>query len=148
MSYDKDDKDKEPKMGDFNTFYKYEPKGNYGHGNTIVGATDNNGNTIITQQTAVGFNAKAGPNSIAIGAFAGAGSDLFHLLQKLEHETASRNNEDEVKVVNELTEELKSQEPDRNRIKVLWATINTFKWVGEVAVLIHEIAQLIQSHLK
>lgn len=44
-----------------------------GNRNTIVGATDGNGNTIINQPgTAIGNGAQAGPNGIAIGAHAGA----------------------------------------------------------------------------
>src|ERR1035437_6149883 len=46
-----------------------------GDGSVIIGATDANGNTIINQPMAVGRGAKAGPGSIAIGAFAGAGLD-------------------------------------------------------------------------
>lgn len=59
--------------GDFNTVYGNVPQNIHGFGNTIVGATDSHGNTIITQSMAVGFNAHAGPGSIAIGANAGAG---------------------------------------------------------------------------
>jgi hypothetical protein len=45
-----------------------------GNGNTIVGATDANGNTILNRGgTAIGIGAKADPTSIAIGAHAGAG---------------------------------------------------------------------------
>ena len=49
-----------------------------GSGNTIVGATDNNGNTIITQPVTVGNGACGSPGSIVIGAHAGncgAGGD-------------------------------------------------------------------------
>ncbi len=46
-----------------------------GDGSTIIGPTDANGNTIITQPMAVGRNAQAGSNSIAIGAGAHAGSE-------------------------------------------------------------------------
>jgi hypothetical protein len=43
-----------------------------GNGNTVVGATDAQGNTIITHPgTAIGNGAQAGPGGIAIGAHAG-----------------------------------------------------------------------------
>ncbi|HXJ56953.1 MAG TPA: hypothetical protein VNU68_09835 [Verrucomicrobiae bacterium] len=47
--------------------------GSVGDRSVVVGATDSNGNTIITLPMAVGYNAQAGPGSIAIGANARAG---------------------------------------------------------------------------
>jgi hypothetical protein len=47
--------------------------GAVGDRSVVIGATDTNGNTILTQPMAVGYNAHAGPGSIAIGANAGAG---------------------------------------------------------------------------
>jgi len=44
-----------------------------GDRSVVIGATDSNGNTIITKPMAVGYNAQAGLDSIAIGANAGAG---------------------------------------------------------------------------
>ncbi|HUA65884.1 MAG TPA: hypothetical protein VME24_08560 [Alphaproteobacteria bacterium] len=61
--------------GNFNTVYGNVTQSIHGSGNTIVGPTDNKGNTIITQSMAVGYNAHAGNGSIAIGAFAGGGSE-------------------------------------------------------------------------
>jgi hypothetical protein len=43
-----------------------------GDGSIIIGPTDANGNITLTAPMAVGRNAHAGPNSIAIGAGAGA----------------------------------------------------------------------------
>ena len=46
-----------------------------GNGNTIVGATDANGNTIFNHGgTAIGSGAQAGPTGVAIGAHANAGA--------------------------------------------------------------------------
>jgi len=50
--------------------------GSVGDRSVVIGATDSNGNTIITQPMAVGYNAQAGPGSIAIGANARAGLPL------------------------------------------------------------------------
>lgn len=47
--------------------------GKVGNGSVVVGPTDKNGNTILNRPMAVGRNAKAGPDSIAIGTNAGAG---------------------------------------------------------------------------
>jgi hypothetical protein len=46
--------------------------------NTIVGATDPFQNCKFTQPIAIGYGAKAGPNSIAIGVNAGAGIHPTH----------------------------------------------------------------------
>ena len=51
-------------------------EGTVGDGSTIVGATDNKGNTILNQEMAVGRGAQAGPGSIAIGAGASAGASI------------------------------------------------------------------------
>lgn len=48
--------------------------GNIGNRSVVIGPTDNQGNTIINQPMAVGYGAKAGPDGIAIGAYAGAGN--------------------------------------------------------------------------
>jgi hypothetical protein len=56
---------------------------NVGNYSTVVGPTDNRGNTILNQSMAVGYGAKAGPNSIAIGAFAGAGYNIDNLLDAI-----------------------------------------------------------------
>ncbi len=47
--------------------------GTVGDRSVVIGATDSNGNTVITQPMAIGHNAQAGPGSIAIGANARAG---------------------------------------------------------------------------
>jgi hypothetical protein len=61
-----------------------------GEGCVIIGPTDERGNTIIDKSMAVGHGAQAGPDSIAIGAFSGAGTlqqsniDLRSLAHELE----------------------------------------------------------------
>ena len=46
--------------------------GHVGDGSVVIGATDDRGNVILNTPMAVGRGATAGPNSIAIGADAGA----------------------------------------------------------------------------
>lgn len=66
---------KNKKMGNYNTILNSSSTGTLGDGNTIVGPTDNNGNTIYnTGGTAIGFEACAGTSSVAIGAYSNAGS--------------------------------------------------------------------------
>jgi hypothetical protein len=63
-----------PSVGDNSVVYgRVSPNLRVGNNSVVVGATDSNGNTIITQPMAVGAGAYAGPGSIAIGAGAGAG---------------------------------------------------------------------------
>ena len=50
------------------------PNARIGDRSVVIGATDTHGNTILTQPMAVGTGACAGPRSIAIGAYAGAGA--------------------------------------------------------------------------
>ncbi len=57
-----------------------------GERSVVIGATDSHGNTILTTPMAVGYAAKAGPRSIAIGAFAGAGLPNLSFPQQLQSE--------------------------------------------------------------
>ena len=57
--------------------------GNIGDGSVVIGATDSRGNVILNQPMAIGRNAHAGPGSIAIGACAGAGSELPSILGEI-----------------------------------------------------------------
>lgn len=64
-----------PGMGNNNTLYgNVHPPASIGNGNTIVGPTDDKGNTIIRSGPgglAIGSGAKAGPGGVSIGAGAG-----------------------------------------------------------------------------
>jgi hypothetical protein len=62
-----------PSVGNYNTVIGNMPARNMGDGNVFIGPTDDHGNIMLTQSMAIGYSAHAGPNSIAIGAFAGAG---------------------------------------------------------------------------
>jgi hypothetical protein len=68
-----DNKQGEPEVGDYNTLIgKVSMPKRMGHGNTIVGATDDRGNTILNKSMSVGYKAGSAPDSIIIGAFAGS----------------------------------------------------------------------------
>ena len=62
-------------IGNNNTIYGNVPARKMGSGNTIIGATDSHGNTIITQAMTVGYGARGGQGSIVIGAFSGSGAE-------------------------------------------------------------------------
>jgi hypothetical protein len=64
-----------PAIGDNNTVVNLPAPTSMGSGNTFVGPTDSNGNTIFNRGgTAIGSGAQADSTSIAIGAGARAGS--------------------------------------------------------------------------
>lgn len=101
---------------------------NVGSRSVVIGATDANGNTIIDKPMAVGYGAKAGPGSIAIGAYAGAGSDLFLLLNQVveilkEDPVASEN-------ISLLISELKKESPDTSLIRNLWYAVEAAVTTG------------------
>jgi hypothetical protein len=64
-----------PAIGSNNTVLNIPPPSSMGSGNTFVGPTDTNGNTIYNKGgTAIGAGAQALSTSIAIGAGARAGN--------------------------------------------------------------------------
>ena len=75
----KKNRDKEPKkqvdVGDDSVVIG-DVKGSVGSRSVVVGPTDNRGNTDLSQPMAVGFGARAGKNSIAIGAYTEAGASF------------------------------------------------------------------------
>lgn len=58
-------------MGNDNTLYGKVSAKRMGSRNTVVGPTDDKGNTIILPGTSVGFEAGSDPTSIMIGSGAG-----------------------------------------------------------------------------
>lgn len=116
-------------------------KGNVGNRSVFIGATDSNGNTTLNQPMAVGYNAKAGPGSIAIGSNAMAGPDIFFLLNTLESMASKEGNS--VSEIKDLATILRTPIPDKNKIQSLWEIINSFKWTAETGILIYQISALI-----
>ncbi len=93
-----------------------------GDGSVVIGPTDSHGNTIINQPMAVGRGAQAGPGSIAIGAFAGAGvaSALQIDIQQLAELVAKRNNMALEEQFERLKSELTNQTPNRGAVFAAW----------------------------
>jgi len=115
--------------------------GNIGNGSVVIGPTDSNGNTIINQPMAVGKNAKAGPGSIAIGANAGAGSDVFLLLNQLK-EILEKNGKSSKDVIN-LIIELQKPNPDKTMVQKLWGIIKSAAAINGAIGLIGKIGSLL-----
>lgn len=134
------DNDK-PNVGDESVVIG-DVKGNVGNRSVAIGAMDENGNGILnqSQSTAIGYSAKAGPNSISIGAYAGAGSDLFLLLDQLKSVDSNATE----KII-ELISELRSPSKDVNKINKLWESIKAAVTVGSAVDLITKIGHAIAA---
>ena len=98
-----------------------------GDGSVVIGPTDSRGNTIINQPMAVGRGAQAGLGSIAIGAFAGAGTvqqqsrvELQASLQQFAEIVAAQNNAALAQEFEKLKSELKNPTPNRGAVFLAW----------------------------
>lgn len=123
------------------------PYQNVGNRSVVIGPTDSNGNTILNGTMAIGYSASAGENSIAIGAYAGAGSDFFHLLENLEYSVEKNGGENEKELIKELKKELKSTHPDKVFLEKIWKKLNDFKWTVETVMLIQQIEPYVRTLL-
>jgi hypothetical protein len=103
------------------------PNSNIGEGSVVVGATDSRGNTIINTPMAVGYGAKAGPGSIAIGAFAGSGrleltfppkirSEMEELVRLAVHSQM----QEPIDALARVASELRQPTPDKSVVLAAW----------------------------
>lgn len=102
-------------------------------------------NTILNRMdgTAIGHNAKAGINSIAIGSGAGVGSDLFLLLNQLKEIVSENNDPKTVKEISNLISELERHPKNESKVKTLWDSIKVAVTIGSATKLIAEITTII-----
>lgn len=117
--------------------------GEIGEGSVVIGATDQFGNTIINQPMAVGRGACAGPGSIAIGAGAAAGSELFQLIDALKSVPEIQSNETLVATINVFRGELSKPEPERSTIQTLWSLITASANVAGAVTFIQQIQTIL-----
>ena len=113
---------------------------------TVVGATDQFGNAIYNRPMAVGYSARAGANSIAIGTFAGAGgsdSETIRLLEQL----AARGDETLRGEVLELLRLLQCSEPDASAASRAWNAIQALATFDGASSLLSRIAVGLRSML-
>ncbi len=110
--------------------------GNFGDRCVIIGATDDRGNVILNRPMAVGYKAHAGPNSISIGAYAGAGSETAVVLSELNQIIEATADQSLIESFKELCSELKKDKQDRSKISRLW---NIIKEVTTVAAYLASV---------
>lgn len=114
-----------------------------GNRNVIIDVADINGNTVLNRPMVVGYNARGGPNDIVIGSHAGAGSDLFLLLNQLKEIISENNDHKTAKEISSLISELKEHPKNKSKIKILWDSIKVAVTIGSAIKLITEIQQLL-----
>ncbi len=93
-----------------------------GNRSVVIGATDAYGNTILRQPGAYGYAAKAGPNSIAVGAFAGAGgySDIDNAFGAVREFIEASGNAQLLADYNGLVEAFQTPGTDRSTLGGGW----------------------------
>jgi len=96
-----------------------------GDGSVVIGSTDSNGNTILNQQMAVGRNAQAGPQSIAIGAGANAGGgiNLPAILRELNLIAEEARDPKFLSDLAKLVTELSRPEPSGSILANAWGAV-------------------------
>lgn len=116
---------------------------NIGEGSVVIGATDSRGNTVITTPMAVGYGAKAGPGSIAIGAFSGAGLPdlsfppaLQSEMEGLVNAAVQKSNQQLITAIEKLTAELRQPQPKKGAVLTSWEAVKAIAAVdGAYSIL-------------
>ncbi len=114
-----------------------------GDGNVIIGATDSHGNTIINTPMAVGRDAQAGSNSIAIGAGAKAGSavTLGQAIQELIRTAKAAQDKNSVVLLEQIDTELGKPTPDKSVILRAWNGVQAAASIAGAYSLVHTITK-------
>jgi len=118
-----------------------------GEGCVVIGPTDARGNTIINQPMAIGRNAQAGTNSIAIGAGANAGEgfNLVAAIHELSNLAQQSNNLHAVGHLSEISGELKKAVPDKSLILKSWDAVKAAGSIDGAYNLVAKVSQVLAS---
>jgi hypothetical protein len=129
------------------------PNSQVGNGSVVIGATDSQGNTIIDRPMAVGRGAQAGPGSIAIGAFAGAGVgqqqslvDLQAALQQFAELVAAQNNNILVQEFEKMKSELLNSRPNRSAVLTAWDGVKALATIDGAQSLLAKITGCLAAY--
>ena len=125
-----------------------------GEGSVVIGATDANGNTIINTPMAVGYGAKAGLGSIAIGAFAGAGLPDLSFPPQLRTElegivelAIQQGNQPLIAAIEKLATELRQPEPKRGAILGAWEGVRSLAAINGAYNLLAQASTAITAYV-
>jgi hypothetical protein len=118
-----------------------------GDGSVVIGATDARGNTIINRPMAIGRNAQAGTNSIAIGAGANAGihSNLVAAIHELSKLAQQSNDSQAVAHLGAISGELNKSAPDKSFILKSWDAVKAAASLDGAYSLLAKISLAIAS---
>jgi hypothetical protein len=119
--------------------------GKVGNRSVVIGATDDRGNVILNQSMAVGYNAHAGPGSIAIGANASAGSELPGILRQIQAIIRESNDRPLQLTFDRFVLELQRKEPDRTSIRTLWTAIQASATLAGASDFAGKASELLRS---
>ncbi len=119
--------------------------GRVGNRSVVIGATDDRGNVILNQSMAVGYNAHAGPGSIAIGANANAGSELPAILSQIQAIIRERKDRPLQLTFDRFVVELQRKEPERTSIRPLWTAIQTSATLAGASDFVGRASKLLRS---
>ncbi|EJI1385455.1 hypothetical protein ABVF78_004245 [Vibrio alginolyticus] len=119
--------------------------GKVGDRSVVINAADENGNIILNRPMAIGHNAMAGPNSIAIGSGACVGTSVIHLLNTLKNEPSVQVDGSLTSIIDALNVELQSSKPEKERISSLWSLIEKSAAVSGSLALVQQIGSMLFS---
>jgi hypothetical protein len=136
------DKDKKIKVGK-DAVVIGDVSGEIGNGSVVIGPTDDRGNTTLNQPMAVGRGAKASRGSIAIGAGASAGSELFHLIDALRSVPEIKGDEALVSTIEAFKAELRKPTPVLETVNKLWSIIQASATAGGALSLVQQIGKML-----
>ena len=116
--------------------------GNVGDGSVVIGATDANGNTILNQSMAIGRNAFASEGSIAIGANAGAGSEIGNIIHQVKLIIDKTGDDSAIQKFNLFQMELSKQKPNQNVLKSTWGFLKNIGSINGMIGIVKRIEEL------
>jgi hypothetical protein len=112
-----------------------------GDRSVVIGATDDRGNTRIGGGTAIGYGSRADQSSVAIGAYACAGTDALLQLQELRDQLQASGERTGAEAADQLLAEIRTQEPNRRTVRRLWGEVKVAATTNEALLLVHEVAK-------
>jgi hypothetical protein len=122
--------------------------GRVGGRSVVIGATDERGNTIINLPMAVGYNAHAGPGSIAIGAHAWAGMELPALLAEIRLIIEQSPDASLKASFGEFMLEIEKSEKDKSKLSRLWGAVKGAAALNGSITLIEKATELLAPLLE